>query len=182
MTRAGLRLLAIVLLALAVGFVAGWRANITFGGSHHRWMAPPVPADLAFYSQDLRVAESRPSLVVVSPSSTYPTTSGPDSRLSVAGSTPDRPAAGQALRGISTWYATGPSCLCAAAGPALRHGHWRGSTVTVRANGRLIEVKLIDACWCRDRSGLQTLLDLSAEAFAQLAPLERGVVEVEVTR
>src|SRR3990172_8848436 len=43
-------LLAVVTLALAVGFAAGWNAHITLAtSSHHRWMPLPVPGDLALY-------------------------------------------------------------------------------------------------------------------------------------
>ena len=81
------------------------------------------------------------------------------------------------LRGYATYYATGPDCLCAAAGPALRHGDWRGSTVTV--NG--LAVRLIDACWCTDRHGQPTLLDLSDEAVTALGlDPRRGVYAVTV--
>lgn len=80
------------------------------------------------------------------------------------------------LSGYATYYTTGPDCLCAAAGPMLRVGDWRGSTVTV--NG--LKVTLIDWCACGDRHDEPTLLDLSDEAFRPLAPLSRGVIWVEV--
>ena len=68
-----------------------------------------------------------------------------------------------------------------AAGPALRHGDWRGSTMTVSTNGRLIEVVLVDACACGPRHGSPTLLDLSIETIAALGlDLCRGVYAVTV--
>ena len=183
MTRPGLRLLAVTLLrlacflavvtlALAVGFAAGWGAHITLAASsHHRWMAPSVPGGLAFYeppttSPTLRGVEAAPDRALVRPD--------PAAR---AGDGQGR----QPLTGLATWYATGPSCLCAAAGPALRVGDWRGSMVTVTANGRLIEVKLIDWCACGPRHGLPTLLDLSDETVAALGlDQRRGVYAVTV--
>ena len=179
-------LLAIVTLALAVGFAAGWGAHITLAtSSHHRWMAPPLPGDLAYQSRggalnDSRFArqrDTRPSLTVPASGWAALTISGPDSARTSASKTPVRPAAGQALRGYATWYATGPDCLCAAAGPDLRVGAWRGSTVTV--NG--LPIRLIDACWCIDRHGLPTLLDLSDETVTALGlDLRRGVYAVTV--
>ena len=182
MTRPGLRLLAVTLLrlacllavvtlALVVGFAAGWNAHITLAtSSHHRWMAPSVPGGLAFYeppttSPTIPVVEAAPDRALVRP----------DPAARAGGGQ------GHQLTGLATWYATGPDCLCAAAGPALRVGDWRGSTVTVTANGRLIEVTLADACWCVDRHGLPTLLDLSDEAVAALGlDPRRGVYAVTV--
>ena len=203
MTRPGLRLLAVTLLrlacllavvtlALAVGFFAGWGAHITLAtSSHHRWMPPPVPGDLAFYeppttSPTLPGVEAAPGAL-----------NGDRTLAPMMRSTAARAGDGQGrqLSGLATWYATGPDCLCAAAGPALRHGAWRGSTVTV--NG--LAVVLVDACWCIARHGLPTLLDLSDEAFRLLTdptwypgqrdakgdlvpdPLRRGVLRVVVT-
>ena len=82
--------------------------------------------------------------------------------------------------GYATWYDT-PG-LTAAAGPELRHGDWRGSLVTVTHAGRSVTVQLTDWCACGDRNGEPTLLDLSASAFRRLAPLSKGVIEVEVTK
>ena len=159
-------LLAVVTFALAVGFAAGWGAHITLAtSSHHRWMAPPVPGDLALYE---------PLQSSVTASTVAPVL---NRAPNAAGSTPVRPAAGRALRGYATWYATGPDCLCAAAGPALRVSAWRGSTVTV--NG--LAVRLIDWCACGPRHGLPTLLDLSDEAVTALGlDPRRGVYAVEV--
>jgi len=96
-----------------------------------------------------------------------------------ARSEPSRPArSGHSVSGWATWYATGPDCLCAAAGPALRVGDWRGRWVTV--NGWL-RVRLIDWCACGPRKGIPTVIDLSDEAFSQVAPLGRGVVAVKVS-
>jgi len=174
-------LLAVVTLALAVGFAAGWGAYITLAtSSHHRWMPPPVPGDLALYEPE---SAGRPASYLP-----LPIISGPDRAPDAAGSTPVRPAAGQALRGYATYYATGPDCLCAAAGPALRAAigtDWRGTVVEVRvpmANGRLIEVKLVDWCLCGPRHGLPTLLDLSDETVTALGlDPRRGVYAVEGT-
>lgn len=85
------------------------------------------------------------------------------------------------LDGVATWYADGPG-LYAAAGPALRHGDWRGSIVRVCAGDRCVDATLRDWCACGDRRGVPTLLDLSPAAFRRLAPLSRGVVAVTVHR
>jgi expansin (peptidoglycan-binding protein) len=87
------------------------------------------------------------------------------------------------LVGVATWYDAGPGEY-AAAGPALRVAGWRGSYVVVCAfpEGRAtcLTLPLVDWCACGDRNGLPTLLDLSADAFAQLAPLSQGLVRVTV--
>lgn len=92
-----------------------------------------------------------------------------------------------ALNGLASWYcrpAVSPCTagspadrMAAAAGPALRVGSWRGSWITVSAGGRSVRVQLVDVCQCYGTR----LLDLYAGAFAQLAPLGRGLVVVEVT-
>jgi hypothetical protein len=88
------------------------------------------------------------------------------------------------VAGTASWYCGhGSPCthgysggLYAAAGPALRVGHWRGRYVDVVANGRLVRVQLIDWCACPRRT-----LDLYSSAFERLAPLSRGLVRVEVS-
>ena len=186
-------LLAVVTLALAVGFAAGWNAHITLAASsHHRWMAPPLPGDLALYEPEGGAAheaarwllrDTRPSLTV--PASGWaalyesdPSAAGRYATLlRDQGDGAGRVPASGGLTGYATWYATGPDCLCAAAGPALRVGAWRGSTVTV--NG--LRVRLVDACWCIDRHGQPTLLDLSDETVTALGlDPRRGVYAVEV--
>jgi hypothetical protein len=77
--------------------------------------------------------------------------------------------------GTATWYSNGPG-IYAAAGPALRHGHWRGRSVQVCTHSRCLTVRLTD--WCRCGGG--RVIDLSPAAFARLAPLSRGTVRVEV--
>lgn len=83
------------------------------------------------------------------------------------------------LSGNATWY-DAPSEYDAAAGPALRVGDWRGSWVRVVSGDAEVLVRLTDWCACGDRDGRDTLLDLDDEAFARLAPLSAGVIEVEV--
>lgn len=76
-------------------------------------------------------------------------------------------------QGVASWYpARG---MIAAAGPGLRHGAWRGSSVVVSYGERSVTVRLADWCACPGR-----LIDLSDDAFAQLAPLGRGLLEVSV--
>ena len=90
-----------------------------------------------------------------------------------------------AVVGVASWYCSNtsactrgypPGTLAAAAGPALRVGDWRGRIVTVRANGRSVNVQLVDWCACPRR-----VVDLYRAAFARLADPSRGVLRVEVT-
>lgn len=88
-----------------------------------------------------------------------------------------------ALRGVATWY-DAPTRRDAAAGPALRDAlgsDWRGRWVTVSAAGRSTLVRLTDWCACGDRHGSPTVLDLDDAAFARLAPLGTGVLDVVVS-
>ena len=88
-------------------------------------------------------------------------------------------------RGVASWFCGhGSACtrgypggLYAAAGPALRHGNWRGRVVVVEANGQSVHATLID--WCACPGG--RLLDLYSDAFLRLAPLDRGLLRVTVT-
>ena len=88
------------------------------------------------------------------------------------------------MTGTASWYcghgspctAGYPGGLYAAAGPALRVGDWRGSSVTLASGGRAVTVTLVDVCQCY----VNRLVDLYADAFAQLAPLSRGLVTIEV--
>ena len=62
-------------------------------------------------------------------------------------------------------YPDGPGIdYYAAAGPSLRVGDWRGRVVSVTANGRTIQVKLIDWCFC----GGDHFIDLYYDAFKAL--------------
>lgn len=90
------------------------------------------------------------------------------------------PRGGPATSGVASWFATGPDGLYGAAGPALRHGKWRGTKVRVTSGARSVIVTLNDWCACGRRHGRPTVLDLSDEAFRRLAPLSRGVIRVEV--
>lgn len=86
------------------------------------------------------------------------------------------------IGGRATWYPA--SGMIAAAGPALRHylgPHWRGTLVSVASGGRVVVVRVSDWCDCRGR-GSERLIDLSDDAFAQLAPLSRGVIRVSIMR
>lgn len=85
------------------------------------------------------------------------------------------------LTGRATWFATGPSGMFAAAGPALRVGDWRGRIVRVCGLSTCIRVMLNDWCQCSFRQADERAIDLSDEAFARLAPLSRGVLRVTVS-
>ena len=56
---------------------------------------------------------------------------------------------------------------------------FRGQRVTV-CTSRCTTVVLSDWCACGSRHGKPTLLDLSPDAFDDLAPLSRGIVEVTI--
>ena len=86
-----------------------------------------------------------------------------------------------AISGVATYYSVGPG-FYAAAGPALRHGNWRGTVVSVTANGHTVRVRLVDWCACGPRHGRPTLLDLSRDAFAALTDPSVGVLRVVVGR
>jgi rare lipoprotein A (peptidoglycan hydrolase) len=91
--------------------------------------------------------------------------------------------AGAARKGVASWYAWHPSE--AAAGPALRRmlgPAWRGKTVTVRANGRSVRVRLTDWCQCYSGTAAERIIDLDVRAFSRLAPTSRGLLRVEVTK
>jgi len=82
-----------------------------------------------------------------------------------------------ALEGRATWYAYRSGQ--AAAGPALRAflgKNWRGTVVTVTANGHAVTARLTDWCAC----GHGRVIDLDRRLFAQLAPPSRGVLRVTV--
>ncbi len=91
---------------------------------------------------------------------------------------------GRSTSGAASWYCGhGSACprarsggLYAAAGPKLRSGEWRGRRVVVRSGGRRVAVTLVDWCACPGR-----VIDLFADAFAHLAPLSRGRVNVQVS-
>lgn len=83
-----------------------------------------------------------------------------------------------AFSGTASWYPA--SGLIAAAGPGLRVGDWRGSRITVSANGRSVVVVLSDWCQCYKGTSRERLIDLSDDAFSRLAPLSRGVIRVTV--
>ncbi len=85
--------------------------------------------------------------------------------------------AGRSATGVPTYYCRAGKSRCtrghpdvagnqlyAAAGPSIRIGDWRGRTVNVTANGKTIQVKLIDWCAC----GGDHFIDLYYDAFKLL--------------
>jgi hypothetical protein len=68
----------------------------------------------------------------------------------------------------------GPSDMVAAIDPTL--GIAKGDQVTVRHDGRTITVRIVDVCACAG----ERLIDLTSGAFARLAPLSRGVIDVTI--
>jgi rare lipoprotein A (peptidoglycan hydrolase) len=88
-------------------------------------------------------------------------------------------AGGTTVTGRASWYATGPGAGQAAAGPALRHGHWRGSIVTVCGSGKnapCLNVQLSDWCGCPHGR----VIDLSPEDFIVFAPPSLGTTDVVI--
>lgn len=91
--------------------------------------------------------------------------------------------------GLASWYCLAgrsachhayPSGLYAAAGPALRRGDWRGSKVEVCRGDVCVVVTLVDWCGCYAGTERERAIDLYADAFRRLAPLERGVIRVTI--
>ena len=129
-------------------------------GPHGVW---PIPA------ASLRTVRTRPVVPIPSPHLIVEANPHGSSRSS----------------GTASWFCGhGSSCtrgypdgLYAAAGPRLRIGDWRGRLVRVESAGRTVVVRLIDWCFC----GGGRLLDLYSSAFERLAPLSRGLVNVEVS-
>jgi hypothetical protein len=80
------------------------------------------------------------------------------------------------ISGTASWYPA--DGMIAAAGPALRHGDWRGSRITVSSGGRSVTVTLSDWCQCYG----SRVIDLSDDAFRKLAPLSKGLLRVTVSR
>ena len=84
---------------------------------------------------------------------------------------------GTALHGLSTWYRYVDGQ--AAAGPALRAflgANWRGTVVTVTANGHSVTARLTDFCQCPGGR----VIDLDRRSFAALAAPSVGVIRVTV--
>ncbi len=189
-----LRLLAPALLALAVGFLVGWRAQTTFGSDHHRQMPPPLPANLALYEPEGGVArnpgtypllrDTRPSLTIAASGWAVLPHPVPTAVHRRSPRPPDSPAAGQALRDVHmTWYClpgvsrctTGypASCRCVAVSPDL--AELRGRTITICAGETCVEALVVDCSCAATRS-----VDAYASVFRQFVPLSRGTIEVTV--
>jgi rare lipoprotein A (peptidoglycan hydrolase) len=81
--------------------------------------------------------------------------------------------------GRASWYNVGRGYY-AAAGPDLRIGSWRGRVVEVCNTEKCIKVKIIDWCQCYRNEPTERIIDLSADAFAALFPLSRGLGKVTV--
>jgi hypothetical protein len=85
---------------------------------------------------------------------------------------------------VASWYSWHPGQ--AAAGPALRHGDWRGSIVVVcRApfsllTFRCVMVRLTDWCQCYRGTTHERAVDLDRSDFARLAPTSRGTLRVAI--
>jgi hypothetical protein len=129
-----------------------------------------VPSDKAGASSSLAVAEP----ISPQPLATAYTIPTATSRPRPA---PTRrpPLPGPVAHGVATWYDDGPGLYGAVPGWRFGDLPYR---VQVCAGGRCVTVRVRDYCACGDHR----IIDLSPEAFAQLAPLSRGVVAVRVQR
>jgi hypothetical protein len=104
-------------------------------------------------------ARTTPAVVVAAPAA------------SVGAPQPTEPPA--IASGLASWYDDGPGLYAAV--PSWRFGD-RPYQVTVSAGGRSVVVTVRDFCGCPGAR----IIDLSPEAFAELAPLSRGLVVVTV--
>lgn len=77
--------------------------------------------------------------------------------------------------GLATWYQDGPGLYGSV--ESWRYGD-SPYPATVCHAGSCVTVTVRGYCACGDRAGKQTVIDLSPEAFARLAPLSRGVIDV----
>lgn len=166
-----------LLTGLTLGVVIGFLVAVNVVHAAPRTTVLPPPADVSSFGAPLAGPLSEtvdPVDAVGSGAPQLRDTAKPSSSDASAVSTPS-PARTRAVSGVASWYRV--AGLVAAAGPALRHGHWRGSTVLVSANGRSVRVTLVDWCACPQR-----LIDLSRTAFARLADPSVGLVRVTVSR
>ncbi len=149
-----------VLIAVAFGAIVVVRTTAT-----------PTPASGTLPQTDTAPIVSQATPRLPAGPATMPRAAGPALQL-----------APPIIGGHATWYRA--SGMIGAAGPALRDyigPHWRGSLVSVcaSATGMCVVVRLTDWCLC---SRGRRLVDLSDDAFAQLAPLSAGVIGVSITR
>lgn len=167
-----------VVLAIAAAFLAGVSLGLTAAVTRGAEASTPRPVL---------------QLVPLVPRETGRPTVAPAGRTAAPvpdlapSATPEQPTAptpsrADLLRGTASWYPAGATD--AAAGPALREmlgRGWRGTTVRVCAapGGSCVVVRLTDWCGCLV-DGRERLIDLPVDAFAQLAPLSRGLVRVTV--
>jgi hypothetical protein len=92
------------------------------------------------------------------------------------------PVSGAPLHGTATWYCgSGSPCTSGyqpgdliAAIDRKDSPYRKGDRVRVTHDGRAVTVRIVDVCGCPGRR----VIDLSAAAFARLAPLGRGVIPV----
>jgi len=176
-----LRTLLIVVVAIAFGFACG-RVSATSrpGLQPIPALDPSVPPALSIGGQPDGAGRTT---APPSPDWTDLRVSGPSQKVTRTGAVARRVGSDATLplRGLASWFcsATSPctagypaSCLCAAAGPALRGLRW----VTVSYGGRAVRVRIIDVCGCPGGR----LLDLYRVAFARLADPGLGLITVRV--
>ena len=190
MSRVEQALLILVLLAIVAAWLLARPADaeqqpdvVTPASMIHAW---PTPSGTA----QARSVEVPPALPPRSPPATPPR---PDdthvgvSEPSIAATTvTPAPSASSGsgsmaagLRGVASWWNSWGHGLYAAAGPALRVGHWLGETVTVCSTdtGKCIPVPITTSCQCYG----SRLIDLSLDTIYALGlSPSRGVFRVQV--
>jgi hypothetical protein len=95
---------------------------------------------------------------------------------------PDTSRSGAPFHGTATWYCGSGSPCTSGYGPGdliaaidrKDSPYRKGDRVRVTHDGRSVTVRIVDVCGCPGRR----VIDLSAAAFARLAPLGRGVIPV----
>jgi rare lipoprotein A (peptidoglycan hydrolase) len=94
---------------------------------------------------------------------------------------PDASVRAGTLRGRASWFGAAFSSPPRAPRSAAHLGrHWRGTSSGVCAGGRCVVVRLVDWCQCYRGRGTERLIDLGDQAFAELAPLEAGLLVVRI--
>lgn len=162
-----------IAIAVAAAFIAGLSLGLTVRAAEvPRPVQEPAPtAGYVGFEQGVVSTSVTPGRTAV-PQPAAPSPAAVDLPL---------PAAGGPPRGTASWYPA--AGRIAAAGPELRRvlgRGWRGSLVEVSAGGRSVVVRISDFCGCYRGEDRERLIDLSDDAFAELAPLAAGLIRVSV--